>query len=133
MSYARQMLDTYPRTVDVDADLLAATIDALSDCAQACIADTDTDLSEQNLAEMVRCIRLCLDCTDVCTATAGVISRLAEYDPSATKPLLEACAAVCKSCGAMNASGTPRTTSTAGSAPRPADAASGPAGTCSLR
>ena len=99
MSYARQMLDTYPRPVDVDADLLAATIDALSDCAQACMADTDADLSEQNLAEMVRCIRLCLDCTDVCTATAGVISRLGEYDPSATKPLLEACAAVCKSCG----------------------------------
>jgi hypothetical protein len=99
VSYARQMLDTYPRTVDLNADLLAATIDALSDCAQACIADTDADLSEQNLAEMVRCIRLCLDCTDVCTATAGVISRLAEYDLTTTKPLLEACAAICKSCG----------------------------------
>ena len=99
MSYARQMLDTYPRTVDLNADLLAATIDALSDCTQACIADTDADLSEQNLAEMVRCIRLCLDCTDVCTATAGVISRLAEYDPTTTMPLLEACAAICKSCG----------------------------------
>jgi hypothetical protein len=93
------MLDTYPRTIDVDADLLAATIDALSDCAQACIADTDADLSEQNLAEMVRCIRLCLDCTDICTAAAGVISRLTEYDPSSTRPLLDACAAVCKSCG----------------------------------
>jgi len=99
LSYARQMLDTYPRTVDLNADLLAAAIDTLSDCAQACIADTDADLSEQNLAEMVRCVRLCLDCTDVCTATAGVISRLAEYDPATTKPLLEACAAVCKSCG----------------------------------
>ena len=41
MSYARQMLDTYPVTVTVDADLLAATIDAVSDCAQACTADTD--------------------------------------------------------------------------------------------
>jgi len=29
MSYARQMLDTYPRTFNVDADLLAAAIDAL--------------------------------------------------------------------------------------------------------
>jgi uncharacterized membrane protein len=99
MSYAKQLLSTYPRTVDIDAALLAATIDALGDCAQACIADTDADLSEQNLAEMVRCVRLCLDCTDVCTASAGVISRLGEYDASTTKPLLEACAAVCKSCG----------------------------------
>ena len=34
MSYARQMLDSYPRTFYVDADLLAAAIDALDDCAQ---------------------------------------------------------------------------------------------------
>ena len=99
MSYARQMLDTYPRAVSVDADLLAATIDALGDCVQACIADTDADLSEQNLAEMVKCVRLCLDCSDVCSATAGVLSRLAEYDPGTTRPLLEACAAICKTCG----------------------------------
>ena len=99
MSYARQMLDTYPRTVSVDADLLAATIDALNDCAQACTADVDADLSEQNLTEMVKCIRLCLHCADVCTATAGVTSRQAESDASVTRPLLEACAAICKSCG----------------------------------
>jgi len=99
MSYARQMLDSYPRTVNVDASVLAAAIDAISDCAQACTADTDADLSEQNLAEMVTCIRLCRDCTDICTATGGVISRLAEYDPSATRPLLEACVAICKNCG----------------------------------
>ena len=33
MSYARQMLDAYPVTVTVDADLLAATINAVSDCS----------------------------------------------------------------------------------------------------
>ena len=86
MSYAKPLLDTYPRTVNVDAGVLAATIDALSDCAQACTADADDDLSEQNLTEMVKCIRLCLDCADVCTATV-------------TKPLLEACVGTCKSCG----------------------------------
>jgi hypothetical protein len=48
---------------------------------------------------MVTCIRLCLDCTDICTATGGVISRLADYDPSAARPLLQACVAICKSCG----------------------------------
>ena len=99
MSYARQMLDTNTVTVTVDADLLAATIDAVSDCAQACTADTDADLGEQDLAEMVTCVRLCLNCTDICTATAGVISRLAEYDSATTRPLLQACAAICKSCG----------------------------------
>jgi ferredoxin len=43
--------------------------------AATCRADADDDLREQDLAEMVKCIRLCLDCVDVCTATAGVISR----------------------------------------------------------
>lgn len=43
MSYARQMLDTYPRTFNVDAGLLAAAIDALDDCAQA--AETRVELA----------------------------------------------------------------------------------------
>ena len=99
MSDARQMLDTYPRTSGLDADVLAAAIDALTDCVQACTADVDADLSEQDLAEMVACIRLCLNCVDVCTGTAGVVSRQAEYDAAVARPLLEACVAICRSCG----------------------------------
>src|SRR5262245_30293515 len=99
MSYARQMLDTSPGTAGVDTGALAAAIDAAVDCAQACAADTDADLGEHNRTEMVRCIRLCLHCADVCTATAGVLSRPAEYDPGVTRPLLEACVAICSSCG----------------------------------
>ena len=99
MSYARQLLDTYPRDFNVDVSMLAATIDALNDCAQACTADTDADLDEPNVAEMVKCIRLCLNCTDICIAAVGVVSRQVEYDANVTKPLLEACASICKSCG----------------------------------
>ena len=79
MSYARQMLDTYPGAFNVDAGVLAAAIDALSDCVQACHADNAADLGEQNVTEMVRCIRLCLDCAGICTATVGVTSRQTEY------------------------------------------------------
>jgi hypothetical protein len=99
MSYARDLLETYAGSFNVDAGLLATTIDALNDCAQACAADSDADLSEQNLAEMVKCIRLCLHCADVCTATVGVTSRQAEVDRNVVVPLLEACAAICRSCG----------------------------------
>jgi hypothetical protein len=63
MSYARQILDTYPRDFNVDAGVLAATIGALDDCAQACTDCADADLSERDVAELVKCIRLCLDCT----------------------------------------------------------------------
>ena len=99
MSYARQMLDASPATSRVDVPVLAAAIDALGDCAQACAADADGDLSEHNVTEMITCIRLCLNCADVCTATAAVISRPAGYVASVSKPLLEACVAICRSCG----------------------------------
>jgi Domain of Unknown Function (DUF326) len=99
MSYASQLLDSYPGTFTVDAGVLASTIDALTDCAQACTADADDDLSEPNMAELVKCIRTCLDCADICTTTAGVTSRQTGFDASVTKPLLEACIASCKSCG----------------------------------
>ena len=99
MSYARQMLDTYSRTFNVDAGLLAAAIDALSDCVQACNADNAADLGEPNVTEMVTCIRLCLHCADICTAAVGVMSRPAAYDAGVTRPLLEACVAICRNCG----------------------------------
>lgn len=99
MSYAGPLLDSYPRTFNVDAGTLASTIDALSDCAQACAADADDDLGEQNVNDLVKCIRLCLDCADICAATVGVTSRQTDYDANITKPLLEACAATCKSSG----------------------------------
>jgi hypothetical protein len=99
MSYARQLLDSYPRTDTVDAGPLAAAIDALNDCAEACTADADADLSERELSELVKCIRLCQDCADVCTATRNIISRQTDYHSGVTSPLLEACVRVCKSCG----------------------------------
>jgi Domain of Unknown Function (DUF326) len=99
MSYARQMLATYPSDLAVEAGVLAAAIDALNSCAQACTADNEADLSEPSLAELVKCIRLCLDCADVCIATVSVVTRQAQYDANVTQPLLQACVAICKSCG----------------------------------
>ena len=99
MGYARQILASSIGESPLDSALLGDALDALNDCIQACIADTDADLSEKDLADMVRCVRLCLHCADVCAATAGVLSRPAEYDPNVVRPLLESCVAICKSCG----------------------------------
>jgi len=43
---ATRMLDTYPRTFDVDRDLLLRCIEACADCAQACTQCADDCLSE---------------------------------------------------------------------------------------
>ena len=98
MSYARQLLDTYPASASADADVLAIAIDALSDCAQACTADVDADLSEQDLAEMVRCIRLCLDCADACDATRNIVIRQTEPDLGVLRAEIDACAVACRAC-----------------------------------
>jgi hypothetical protein len=71
VSYARQLLDTYPRSFNLDAGVLAATTDAVSDCAQACTGCADDDLSEPDVAELVKCIRLCLDWRTCASRRAG--------------------------------------------------------------
>jgi hypothetical protein len=98
MSYAKQMLETY-RTSAVDATVLVVAIDALNDCAQACTADADADLGDEDVAGMIKCLRLCLDCADVCSATARVMSRQTAYDAGLARPLLEVCTAICARCG----------------------------------
>ena len=99
MAKAQEMLETYPRTFNVDAAVLARAIEALVECANTCTQCADACLSEQDVAAMVKCIRLNLDCADVCTATSRVVSRQTEYDANVTRPQLEACIAACKSCG----------------------------------
>jgi hypothetical protein len=108
VSNVRQPLGAHPRAArprtphqraasDRDS-VLTAAIDALSDCAQACAADAGDDLSENDVTEMIECIRLCLDCADICNAAVAVTSR-ADCDVDVTMPLLEACVASCKNTG----------------------------------
>ncbi|MDP8927646.1 MAG: four-helix bundle copper-binding protein [Actinomycetota bacterium] len=98
MSYAKQMLDTYPRDFNLDADQLAGAIEAVYGCAQACTACADACLSEDRVAELIKCIQLNLNCADVCVTAGRSLSRQTEYDASLTRALLEACAQTCRSC-----------------------------------
>ena len=101
MSYAGQMLGSYPSgfKLHADAEVLAEVIEAAAECAQACDADIDADLAEPQLTEMVTCIRLCQDCDDICAVVASVLSRPASWDLRVVRPLLEACIAICQTCG----------------------------------
>jgi hypothetical protein len=48
---------------------------------------------------LTKCIRLDLDCADVCRATSRILSRQTAFDPRPAAALLEACVAHCHSCG----------------------------------
>ena len=56
-------------------------------------------MSEAGVADLVKCVRICLDCADICDATGRVLSRHTGYDANLTRAVLEACAAACKACG----------------------------------
>jgi hypothetical protein len=96
---AQPMLQTHPRKSPVNADLLRECIEACFECAQTCTACADACLGEQQVQQLVRCIRLNLDCADVCDATGRMISRQTEPDWSLVRAQLQACAAACKACG----------------------------------
>ena len=98
VSYAKQMLDEYPGTFDLDADLLAEAIAALFDCAQACTACADDCLSEDDVGDLVKCIRINLDCADQCLATGRILSRQTGYEANVTRAVVEACEQACRSC-----------------------------------
>lgn len=97
--HVQEMLRAYPRDFNVDGELLARTVEMLEDCANTCSQCADACLSEDDIAPLAKCIRLNLDCADLCTATAAVLSRQTEYDANVTRPALQACIAVCRSCG----------------------------------
>lgn len=82
-----------------DMAALAAYIEACFDCAQACTACADACLGEQDTAMLRRCIRLDLDCADLCAATGSILSRQTATDPAMVSAALQACAQACKLCG----------------------------------
>lgn len=99
MTYATRMLDTHSRDFNLDADVLAAFIDAAGQCSHACTACADACLGEASVGELVRCIRLDQDCADVCSVAARVASRQTESDTDLVRAIVEACATACRACG----------------------------------
>jgi hypothetical protein len=99
MSYADAMARAWPGKTTIDHDALIACIDACNDCAQSCTACADADLAEAEVQTLTRCIRLDLDCADICAATMRVLTRQTAFDVTVARSLLQACAIVCKTCG----------------------------------
>lgn len=98
MSYAQDLLDSHPWEGHVDRDALARCITACIECMQACTSCADACLSEDDVADMRKCIRLDLDCADVCQATSRVLTRQTEYDAPLSKAQVEACRQACATC-----------------------------------
>ncbi len=82
-------------TTSTPKDLIAA----MQACADACTMCADACLGETDVQKMVNCIRLDLDCADICQATARIFARKGMSAGPAANALLTACAEACKACG----------------------------------
>src|SRR5688572_32796684 len=74
------MLEAYPRELNVDRGLLVRCIEACYDCSESCTQCADDCLGEESVQELTTCIRLNLDCADICATTGRVVSRRTGYD-----------------------------------------------------
>ena len=93
-----EMIESHPDVQgNVNAQLVAAIVAAYR-CAQACTACADACLGEEMVAGLRQCIRLDLDCADLCTAAAAMASRRTGNNQMMMRMTLEACAEACRLC-----------------------------------
>ena len=95
----REVIEAHPQPTSLDRDALLRCIDECFECAATCTSCADACLSEPDVREMVRCIRLDLDCADACGATGRILTRQTAPDVSVLRAAIQGCAAACHACG----------------------------------
>ncbi len=97
MTY-QEIINLHPHPSDVDRDLLLRCIEECLDCTASCTACADACLGESDLPDLRRCVRLNLDCADVCDATGRIVTRQTTPDLRLIGAIVEACAMACLVC-----------------------------------
>lgn len=92
----REMLASHPQPPS-NPDVLAEALQALASCAAHCRSCADACLGEDDPGNLRECIRLNLDCGDICSATAAVLARSAG-EHEVDRSLVDACITACEAC-----------------------------------
>lgn len=69
-------------------------MNALNNCAAECNHCATACLDEEDVKMLTRCIKLDMDCADICQLTASYVARGSEH----TNHLLKECAEICEAC-----------------------------------
>lgn len=80
---------------DVPAGALVECIEMCQRCVASCTACADECLGQADIAQFRRCIRLNLDCAEVCNTVARLVSRRGQPELSSLRALLEAATTIC--------------------------------------
>lgn len=99
MRALQDMLRTHPRGASgIDMQALNNCLAACHECEATCTSCADACLSERQVEMLRRCIRLNLDCADICAATGKVLTRLTEPDGGFLGEQVHVMAAICRIC-----------------------------------
>lgn len=96
--HAQQMARTHPLMRGQTNDALIRCIEECYSCAQTCTSCADACLGEENVKSLTRCIRLNLDCTDICNIAGRIATRLTGSDGELIRRVIDTCAAACRLC-----------------------------------
>src|SRR3954467_10982446 len=94
----REIIQRHPRAIELDRDALLRCIDECFDCAATCTSCADACLGEKEVQELVRCVRLNLDCADMCDATGRIVTRQTAPDVGVLRAAIQACVVACRAC-----------------------------------
>jgi hypothetical protein len=97
--HIQAMIDSHPRVHTPTHEALGRFPELCFDCAETCAACADACLGEENVDDLRQCIRLNLDCADVCNATGSLGMRRTGSNDKAVELMLAACAEACRICG----------------------------------
>lgn len=89
---AREIIDIHPDVKGNVSDALIRSIEECYSCAQTCISYADACLAEDMVKELRQCIRLNLECADICVATGSVATRCTGSNEELIRFTLRACA-----------------------------------------
>lgn len=92
----RKMLAEHPEAAGHNNEPLAAAVRHAAYCAV--IATSCADACSAEDMDMRRCIRLCMDCADICTATMKVAARRTDENRAIIAALLQTCIQACETC-----------------------------------
>ena len=98
MDRVRQMFQDHPAPASDAGEEAFALVQAAAECTYTCTTCADACLEEEDPTKLRACIRLNLDCAEICSVTAKLIARPGAQDPALLRAQLAACAAACRAC-----------------------------------
>ena len=98
MHHMREMIGSHPSVQGSTNDALIECLETCYSCAQSCTSCADACLAEEMVADLRQCIRLDLDCADLCVAAGTIAIRRTGTNEQTIVAMLEACALACRLC-----------------------------------